>query len=209
VGCPLRRSRRCALTRARRALTRSRTAARQRRHDALVRLVPECVRLLPTLPGRTDLGAPAVLPLLSTYSSARALVGAPRDALTSVLARLRDGRWGLDQAHALHELARRSTASARAVAARSVLARTLAQPLLERAAHSTEVEAFDNNQAERDLRPVTVRQKISGTFRSERGADAFCCLRSILSTWRKQGHSGLHLLESAFAGRSFSLPVPS
>jgi transposase len=68
---------------------------------------------------------------------------------------------------------------------------------------------FDNNQAERDLRPVKVQQKISGTFRSERGADAFCCLRGILSTWRKQGQSALHALESTFAGRSLSLPVPS
>jgi transposase len=68
---------------------------------------------------------------------------------------------------------------------------------------------FDNNQAERDLRPVKVQQKISGTFRSEPGADAFCCLRSILSTWRKQRRSGLAALEAAFAGHALSLQLPS
>jgi transposase len=68
---------------------------------------------------------------------------------------------------------------------------------------------FDNNQAERDLRPVKVQQKISGTFRSDPGADAFCTLRSVLSTWRKQGRSGLAALEAAFAGRSLSLQPPS
>jgi transposase len=68
---------------------------------------------------------------------------------------------------------------------------------------------FDNNQAERDLRPVKIQQKISGTFRSEPGTDAFCILRSVLSTWRKQGRSGLVALEAAFAGHSLSLQTPS
>jgi hypothetical protein len=68
---------------------------------------------------------------------------------------------------------------------------------------------FDNNQAERDLRPVKVQQKISGTFRSEAGADAFCPLRTVLSTWRKQGRSALAALETVFAGRSLSLQLPS
>jgi transposase len=68
---------------------------------------------------------------------------------------------------------------------------------------------FDNNQAERDLRPIKVQQKISGTFRSEPGADAFCTLRNVLSTWRKQGRSGLAALEAAFAGHALCLPLPS
>ena len=52
---------------------------------------------------------------------------------------------------------------------------------------------------------VKVQQKISGTFRSEDGATAFCRIRSYLSTMRKQGHAMLAALAAVFAGQP--LPV--
>lgn len=64
---------------------------------------------------------------------------------------------------------------------------------------------FDNNLAERDLRMIKIRQKISGGFRSWAGAEAFCRIRGYLSTMRKQGHNALDVLTSAFAG-SLILP---
>jgi transposase len=60
---------------------------------------------------------------------------------------------------------------------------------------------FDNNQAERDVRMLKVQQKIAGCFRSAGGADAFACLRSYLSTLRKQGVALLAALETVAAGQ--------
>lgn len=67
---------------------------------------------------------------------------------------------------------------------------------------------FDNNLAERDLRMMKVQQKISGCFRTRKGAEDFCRIKSYVSTMKKQGHNLLEVLRTVFNGNTIA-PVLS
>jgi len=59
---------------------------------------------------------------------------------------------------------------------------------------------FTNNQGENDIRMTKVQQKISGCFRSQKGAEIFCRVRGYISTCRKQGVSATQAMRLAFDG---------
>ena len=61
---------------------------------------------------------------------------------------------------------------------------------------------FTNNQAERDLRMMKCKQKISGCFRSFDNALDFANIRSVLSTARKQNFNLLQVLTQALSGQT-------
>jgi len=67
---------------------------------------------------------------------------------------------------------------------------------------------FDNNAAEREIRMIKVRQKVSGCLRTLTGAEAFCAIRSYPVTTRKHGTHHFDALTQLTAGRPWP-PTPA
>ncbi|MDP3561629.1 MAG: transposase [Legionellaceae bacterium] len=59
---------------------------------------------------------------------------------------------------------------------------------------------FTDNDAERDLRMMKCKQKISGGFRSTQGVEQFARIHGFISTLRKQGFNVLNSIQSVFSG---------
>lgn len=66
---------------------------------------------------------------------------------------------------------------------------------------------FDNNMAERDLRMIKLKQKISGTFRTKKGGQVFCRIRGYISTIRKHGYNIMDALKSAIIGQPMCFEI--
>jgi transposase len=61
--------------------------------------------------------------------------------------------------------------------------------------------SFTNNRAERDLRMSKVKQKVSGCFRKELYAKAYCRISSYLQTMANRGYNPLIAIQMALAGQ--------
>lgn len=64
---------------------------------------------------------------------------------------------------------------------------------------------FTNNQAERDLRPAKIKQKMNGGFRAESGTGSYCRIHSFISSLRKQNRPVFQELLSLIRGKPFAL----
>jgi transposase len=61
--------------------------------------------------------------------------------------------------------------------------------------------SFTNNRAERDLRMAKVKQKVSGCFRKEEYAKAYCRISSYLQTMANKGYNPLIAIQMALAAK--------
>jgi transposase len=61
--------------------------------------------------------------------------------------------------------------------------------------------AFTNNRAEQDLRMSKVKQKVSGCFRKEEFAKAYCRISSYLQTMANEGFNPLIAIQMALSGK--------
>ena len=68
---------------------------------------------------------------------------------------------------------------------------------------------FSNNQAEREFRPVKVKLKVSGCFRTVRGAEHYARIAGYISTVRKNKLNVFKELCNVFNGHSFLTAQPT
>ena len=64
--------------------------------------------------------------------------------------------------------------------------------------------SFTNNRAERDLRMSKVKQKVSGCFRTQKYAEAYCRISSYLQTMANQGYNPLVAIQLAISGQIYA-----
>ena len=62
---------------------------------------------------------------------------------------------------------------------------------------------FTNNRAERDLRMSKVKQKVSGCFRTDTFAEAYCRISSYLQTMANKGYNPLTAIQLALSGQLY------
>jgi len=97
---------------------------------------------------------------------------------------------------------------------RGKLKRTRGRNLLERLKKhreavllfATQAEVpFTNNQAERDIRPAKIKQKMSGGFRAASGSESYSRIHSFISSLRKQSRQVFQELLSVIRGNLFDV----
>jgi transposase len=66
---------------------------------------------------------------------------------------------------------------------------------------------FTNNRAEQALRMSKVKQKVSGCFRTEKYAKAYCRISSYIQTMTAKGYNPLAAIEMALSGEIYNATV--
>ena len=63
---------------------------------------------------------------------------------------------------------------------------------------------FTNNRAEQDLRMAKVKQKVSGCFRKQIYAEAYCRISSYIQTMSAKGHNPMAAIQMALSGEIYN-----
>lgn len=68
---------------------------------------------------------------------------------------------------------------------------------------------FTNNRAEQSIRMAKVKGKVSGSMRTEKGADDFVSIMSYIGTVKKHGLNVFESIKTAFKGKSYQMLFPT